>query len=348
MRRYRFIIAGLSLVLCNIKPASPSETSFFAGKTVTIVSPAGTGGGYDAYARLLSKYIGSYIPGKPAVIVVNRPGASGMVAANHLYNVASADGLTIAALYRLTPFAPLFGVDGAKFDPQRFSWIGTSSSFMDDSTFLIVHKRLGVSSIFDLSKLSREIQFGSGGRTSTGDEGARIIGPALGLNLKIIRGYKSSAETVLALERGEVDAMILGISSLSSQKPDWLKPSSDVKFLSQFGYGGAGRHPDYSAVPRIDELATNDEQRGLFLLLQAPFKTARPFAGPPGIPNERLQTLREAFMSASKDPEYLTDAAKLNVDISPLDGETVSKIVRNVYNLSPELVKRYREALEAN
>jgi tripartite-type tricarboxylate transporter receptor subunit TctC len=348
MRRYRFIIATLSIVLCSLISASASELNFFAGKTVTIVSPAGTGGGYDAYARLLSKYIGAFIPGKPAVIVVNRPGASGMVAANHLYNVAVPDGLTIAALYRLTPFAPLFGVDGAKFDPQKFSWIGTSSSFMDDSTFLIVHKRLGVSSVTDLLNLKREIQFGSGGRTSTGDEGARIIGPALGLNLKMIRGYKSSAETVLALERGEVDAMILGISSLSSQKPDWLKPSSDVQFLLQFGYGGAERHPDYSAVPRIDELATNDEQRGLFVLLQAPFKTARPFAGPPGIPEERLRILREAFMSASKDPDYLADAAKLNVDVSPLDGEKVTGIVRNVYELPPALVKRYREALDAN
>lgn len=338
----------LAFMACGIVSAKADEASFFAGKTITIVSPAGTGGGYDAYARLLSKYIGAYIPGKPSVIVVNRPGASGMVAANHLYNVAAPDGLTIAALYRLTPFAPLFGVEGAKFDPQRFSWVGTSSSFMDNSTFLLVHKRLGVNSINELLNLKREVQFGSGGRTSTGDEGARVIGPALGLNLKMIRGYKSSAETVLALERGEVDAMILGISSLSSQKPEWLKSSSDVRLLLQFGYGGAERHPDFSAVPRVDELATNDDQKGLFLLLQAPFKTARPFAGPPGISQERLHTLREAFMAANKDPDYLSDAAKLNIDVSPLSGEQVSNIVRSVYELPPALVKRYREALDAN
>jgi tripartite-type tricarboxylate transporter receptor subunit TctC len=348
MRERRSMFMGLLFFFFSAAHAFASETNFFAGKTLTIVSPAGTGGGYDAYARLLSKYLGAHIPGRPGVIVVNRPGASGMVAANHLYNVAAPDGLTIAALYRLTPFAPLFGVEGAKFDPQKFSWIGTSSSFMDDSTFLFVHKRLGIRSITDLLASKREIQFGSGGRTSTGDEGARIIGPALGLNLKIIRGYKSSAETILALERGEVDAMILGISSLSSQKAEWLKPASDVQLLLQFGYGGPDRHPDYAHVPRIDELAVNDEQRGLFLLLQAPFKTARPFAGPPGIPQERLQILRDAFMSANKDPEYLSDAAKLNVDISPLPGDKVTEIVRNVYELPPSLVKRYREALDAN
>ena len=340
-------IAALFPIAC-VTSTVASERDFYAGKTLTIVSPAGSGGGYDAYARLLAKYLGNYIAGRPSIIVVNRPGASGMVAANHLYNLAAPDGLTITALYRQTPFAPMFGVEGVRFDPEKFSWVGTSSSFMDDASFLFIHKRTGLSSFEELLAANREIQFGSGGRTSTGDEGARIIGPALGLNLKIIRGYKSSAETILALERGEVDAMVLGISSLSSQKSEWLKPGSDVNLLLQFGYGGKGRHPEFPHVPRIDEFAKSDEVRGLFLLLQAPFRIARPFAAPPAVPQDRLQILREAFMAANADTQYRAEAGKLSIDISPLDGETVSEIIKEAYRLPPNLVKRYRDALDAN
>lgn len=325
--------------------AAANAQDFYKGKTVTILSSSGEAGGYDAYARLLARHIGNQIPGQPTVIVVNMPGASGMVAANYMYNVTAPDGLTFAGVYRQMPFAPLFGTQGVKYDAQKFTWIGTASSFLDDVSLMFVNKKLGVASVADIKTLGRPLQFGSGGRTSTGDEGARIIGPVLGLDLRIIRGYQSSAQTLLAVERGEVDAMILGISSLSSAKPDWLKPDSAVNFILQFGFGGEGRHPQFPQVPRIDELAQSEGDKGLFFLLQAPFRIARPFAGPPAIPAERAAALQEAFLRTNRDPDYVREAEKLKLDISPLSGAAVAETIAQAYRLPPALVARYVETL---
>jgi hypothetical protein len=137
--------------------------------------------------------------------------------------------------------------------------------------------------------------------------------------------------------------MILGISSLSAQKPEWLKPDSEVNRVLQFGYGGVGRHPDFADVPRMDELAKTDEAKGLFHLFQIPFKLAFPFVAPPNVPADRVQTLRTAFMKAHSDPDFLKEAHKLNLEISPLSGEAVTDIIADAYRLPPTLVGRYVE-----
>ena len=135
--------------------------------------------------------------------------------------------------------------------------------------------------------------------------------------------------------------MILGISSLSAQKPEWLQPGSDVNRILQFGYGGAGRHPRFPDVPRIDELATSDEAKGLFFLFQVPFKLAVPFVAPPNLPADRAQILSDAFMAAHNDTDLLLEASRQNIDISPLSGEDVRKTIAQAYRLSPAIVARY-------
>lgn len=335
-----------SALACALAAIPVHGADFYAGKSITLIIPAGEGGGYDGYARLAARHLGTHLPGKPRVIPVNKPGASGTVAANYMYSVAKPDGLTISGMYRQMPFAPLFGNKRAKYDATKFGWIGTSSSFKNDASFLFVHKRLGAKNVDELKARKKPLQFGSGGRTSTGDEGARIIGPVVGLDIKIVRGYKGSAQTLLAVEKGEVDAMILGISSLSSRKPGWLKPDGPIHLIMQFGYGADGRHPQFPNVPRIDEFAKTDSDKALALLLQAPFRIARPFAAPPGLPAERLEALRAAFMAMSKDPAYLSEAKRLKLDISPRPGHEVAQVIGEVYKLPPAMVQHYIDTLK--
>ena len=251
---------------------------FYQGKTVTIIS--GASGGYDAYAHLLANHMKKYIAGAPVLIAKNMPGAASMLAANYLYNVAAPDGLTFGSFVRTIPLAPLLGDKAAKYQPEKFTWIGSSSRYLDDAYLLMVSKSLGITAIAQLRGRTDPLRLGSTGPSSQTDEGARIMRDVLGLNMRIIRGYQTTPQILLAIERGELDGVMLGISSLSSVNADWLKPDGPVNFLLQFGYGGEGRHPMFPNVPRIDELAKTPDDKAIFDLLQLPFKVSWPFAGP--------------------------------------------------------------------
>lgn len=316
---------------------------FYQGKTITIIS--GASGGYDNYARVLADNMKAHIPGAPTIIVKDMPGAASMLAANYIYNVAPPDGLTFGGFVRTIPLAPLLGNEAARFQPEKFTWIGTSSRYLDDAYLLMVSKSLGITSIDQLRGRKTPLRLGSTGPNAQTDEGARIMRGVLGLNMKIVRGYQTTPQILLAVERGEMDGVMLGISSLSSVRPEWLKPDGPVNFLVQFGYGGEGRHPMFPSVPRVDELATTPQDKAIFGLLQLPFKISRPFAGPPGIPPERTEILRDAFMKTSQDPRYLAEAKKMGLDVSPMPGDQVEKIVSEAAALPPGLIKHYAELL---
>src|SRR5215213_988915 len=174
------------LVFCLAHPAHSAD--FYEGKTIKIIVGTGAGGGYDAYGRLLSRYMRKYVPRTPVMVVQNMPGASGLGAANYIYNVAAPDGLTFGAVQRQVAFAPLFANTAARYEAEKFTWLGTSSSFMNDASFLLVRKSLGIKSVDDIRRMERPLQLGVGGRTSVGYEGARVISSVLGLNIRIIIG----------------------------------------------------------------------------------------------------------------------------------------------------------------
>jgi tripartite-type tricarboxylate transporter receptor subunit TctC len=347
MRRLPAIVASpkramrLLVLAASVLTTPVAAADFYAGKTITIIS--GGSGGYDAYARLLARHMGRHIPGDPTLIVKNMPGAASMNAANSIYNVAAADGLTLGGFLRSIPLAPMLGDKSAKYDPLKFTWIGSSSSYLDDAYLFFVRKTLGVRAVGDLKGRKEPVRLGSTGKASQTDEGARVIADALGYTFQIIRGYPGTPSIVKAIEAGEMDGTMIGISSLSSIKPDWLKPDSDVQFLLQFGYGGEGRNPQVADVPRIDELATSELEKGMFFLLQLPFKLARPFAGPPNMPAERTAILREAFMQTQKDPQYVSEAEKMHIDISPIPGTEIADIIAKAQSLPPALIQRYTD-----
>jgi len=334
---------ALAALLLLVPAAAPAQQPFYQGKTVTIIS--GASGGYDAYAHLLASHMKKYIPGAPTLIARNMPGAASMQAANHLYNVAAPDGLTFGGFVRAIPMAPLLGNKAAKYQPEKFTWIGSSSRYLDDAYLLMVNRSLGITKLEQLRGRREPLRLGSTGPTSQTDEGARIIRDVLGLSIRIVRGYQTTPQVMLAVERGEMDGIMIGISSMGSSKPEWLTPDSPVSFLVQFGYGGEGRHPAFPNVPRVDEFAKTPEDKAIFELLQLPFKVSRPFAGPPGIPPELTAILREAFMRTHEDPQYLADARKMGLDVSPLSGEDAARIVAQAAALPANLLTRYADLL---
>jgi tripartite-type tricarboxylate transporter receptor subunit TctC len=345
MKRSLVSLAGLLLVF-SAAGARAQENAFYKGKVVTVIS--GASGGYDEYTRLLAYYMGKYIPGNPGLIVRDMPGAASMASANYLYNAAPPDGLTFGSFVRAIPLAPLLGDKSAKYDPRGFTWIGSSSSYKNDAYLLVVRKQLGIKSIADLRSRREPLRLGSTGPSSEADVGAHVIGDVLGLKFKLVRGYPGTPNVVLAVEQGEMDGMMIGISSLHSDKPDWLKPNAPVRFLLQFGYGGDGRNPTFADVPRIDELARSDDDRAIFSLMQLPFKIARPFAGPPGISASKVLLLRQAFAKANQDPEYLSKAKSMGLDVSPVAGSEISELITKAAALPPRLLARYAALLENN
>ena len=199
-------------------PTANAQQPFYQGKTVTIIS--GASGGYDAYAHLVANHMKKYIPGSPTVIAKNMPGAASMLAANYRYNVAAPDGLTFGGFVRTIPMAPLLGNKAAKYEPEKFTWIGSSSRYLDDAYLLMVNRSLGITSLEQLRGRKEPLRLGSTGPTSQTDEGARIIRDVMGLNMQIIRGYQTTPQIMLAVERGEMDGIMIGISSMSSSKPE--------------------------------------------------------------------------------------------------------------------------------
>jgi tripartite-type tricarboxylate transporter receptor subunit TctC len=306
----------------------------------------GTGGGYDVYARLLARHLGQYIPGNPTVVTQNMPGAGGLRAVNYLYNTAPKDGTAIAIFSRDMPLIGIFGQNpNIRFDPRRFTWLGSSSSYANDAYFLFVRKDAPVKSIEDARRPGGPpLVLGVTAEGAAGNDVASLMRDALGLNLRLIAGYTDSNALFLAVDRKEVDARFVGLSATASSHREWLASDSAVRILLQFAR--VTRHPDFPDVPTARQLALDAQARGLIELAELPYRLSRPFAAPPGLPPERAQALRKAFLAVHQDPLYLEEAAKMKVDVSPVGGEEVLRAIEDIAKAPPETLDRLKRILE--
>ena len=318
-------------------------TDFYKGKTVTVIVGYGTGGGYDVFARLLARHLGKYIPGNPSVVVQNMPGAGSMRAVNALYNTAPKDGTAIGMFGRDMPLIAILGTNpGVQFDPRKFVWLGSSSDFSNDAYILLVRKDGPVQSIEDARKPdSQPITLGVTGEGSTGTDIPILLRDTLGFKFKLVSGYPDNGAIFLALERNEVNGRTVDLSSVTSLKPEWLKPDSNMRVLVQLPR--ATRHPMFPDVPTARELAKDDKARTLIELAEQSYILSRPFAAPPGVPEDRAKALQAAFMAVNKDPEYLADAAKIRVEVSPVSGEVVMKAINKIADAPPDLLDYLRK-----
>jgi tripartite-type tricarboxylate transporter receptor subunit TctC len=318
--------------------AAQTETPFYAGKRITVIEGYEPGGSYDQYARLLIRFMGNHIPGKPLFVAQNMLGAGTRVAANYLYNAAPKDGTVLGVLDQDLPLDQAMGEPDVKFDVRQFNWLG---NMIVMNNTLVSWYTSGVRTFDDARKKS--ILIGGPGGPSPAVYYPRAANAFLGAKFQIITGYANATEMNLAMERGEVQGR--GSNSWQSWKqlkPDWLRDHK-ISILFQVGFR---REPDLPDVPLMTELATSPENRAPLELLSSPISFARTIVTPPGVPAERVKLLRDAFAETVKDPELLAEAQKEGLAIQPLLGEPLQKTIEAALDSPPEVVDRLKRAIE--
>jgi tripartite-type tricarboxylate transporter receptor subunit TctC len=325
------VLAGACASFANADPVA----DFYKGRAVTVIVSSSPAGGYDTIARTIVRHMGKHLPGNPAFIVRNMPGAGGLTATNFLYNNAERDGSVIGQVQNNTPFEPLFGTREARYDPVKFNWLGTPSS---ETAMVLIWHTVPVSSIADLRR--RETAVGVSGANSTPAFYARLINATLGTKLKTINGYPGQNEVLLAMERRELDGHPSAFfSSVRATRPTWLADKT-AKAIVQYG---PEKLAELGDVPFAPDLVDADDR----LLMQAafaPLALGRPFLIPPGVPPARVAALRQAFAAAIADPEFVADAERLQLPLNaPRTGEEMQAIMERAYRSPPGVLDRLRQ-----
>ena len=322
---------------------SDAVSDFYRGRTVNLIVGYGPGG-YDLSARLLARHMGRHIPGSPTVVVQNMPGGGSLRAANFLYTVAPKDGATIGAFGRDMPLAAALGdISGVRFDPRKFVWLGSLSSFVNDAYLLMMRTDAPVKSIEDARRPGGPpLVLGGSAEGSSVSDVPELLRHALGFNIRLVNGYDANA-IFLAVDRGEVQGRTVDLASIRALHPDWLKLGGGMHALVQFAR--VARHPDFPDVPTARELATSKTARALIELAEQPYLMARPFVAPPGTPADRAAALQAAFLAVHSDPQFLAEAAQLSIELSPVGTEAVEQVIDKIAGAPPGLLDQLRSAL---
>ena len=335
--KIRNVIAAAALVSTCATTANADD--FYKGKNVTMIVGYAPGGINDIAARLMARYLVKYLPGTPSQVVQNMPAASGIAAINHMYNVAPKDGTTVSIIGRGIPQLAFLGDDNVRFEPDKFTWLGSISSYADDAYPIFIMADRPIKSWQELKEPGKKIVLGAVGPGSSNLIFALIAKDALKLNIDVVRGYTGAAPLFLAMQSGELDGQVVGLGSLrAGQRSLW--DNKQVRALIQFGR--TTRHRELPDAPTGQELATNPEDLALIKFAEAPFYMALPFIAPPGIPVERAKELRSAFERSYNDKAFIDEAAKLELDVSPIDGPAVAKLVKDMATVSPTVLERFK------
>ena len=300
-----------------------------------VIYVAGTaGGGIDLFARLVGRHLGRHIPGNPTVTVQNMPGAGGIRAAYQVANAAPRDGTALVTFASGPILEPLIGARNPGYDMSQFTWIGAVTK---DVSVCLSRGTARFKTIDDVRK--QEMVIAGTGAGSDTNIWAIIINNLLGTKFKLVSGYPGTQETILAIERGEVQGRIISLSALKTAKPDWLR-DGNTNFLLQLALEKSSELPD---VPLIFDLLTSEEDRQMISLLVGPTAMSRPFAAPPGLSPGKAALLRRAFDATVKDTEFLAEAARIQADVAPTTGEDVQNIVARMYATPRPVIERIKK-----
>jgi tripartite-type tricarboxylate transporter receptor subunit TctC len=313
-----------------------SVADFYKGKSITMAIGYAAGGGYDLYGRLVSRHLGKHIPGHPKFIVQNMPGAGSMRAALYLYSVAPKDGTAIATFGRQMGIAPLLNAK-AQYDGTKFTWIGSVTN--EVSTCISWHAA-PVKTFNDM--LTKQITLGGDGPGADPDVFALLYKNVFNAKIKLVSGYHGTTPIILAMQRGEVEGLCgYSWSTIKSKHQQWLKEKK-INILIQ---AALRKEPALRNVPLALDLATTDEQRQILKVFLASQEMARPFAAPPNIPADRKAALIAAFESMLSDPEFIAETRKLRLDVNPMGGATIEKLLREIYATPKDIIAKAAQAV---
>jgi tripartite-type tricarboxylate transporter receptor subunit TctC len=319
--------AAFASSLCAM--AARADDGFYAGRTLTFVVGFGVNTGYDVYSRIVARSIGKYLPGHPNVIVQNMPGAASLTAINYLYNVAPHDGTCIGMIDQAAALTQLIAPRGFRADVAKFNWIGRITG---NAAVLFAWHTAAVQRIEDAYQ--KELIVSATGQNSR--MMSALLKNLFGLKFNIVTGYPSSADSQLAMERREIDATTMPWSVLRAEKPDWIA-DKQVNLLLQIG---TESHPGLNQVPLVTSLAKTDEQREILELMTRDSRVGRSITSPPGEPQERVAELRAAFLDTMKDPGFLDEIKRSDLDVGPMAGDALQALMQQATGVSPELVAR--------
>ena len=333
------LLAGVTLSLAAVIPcAAQTPEQFYAGKSVSIVVPTSPGGNFDLNARMVSRHLGRFIPGQPTVLVRNMPGAGGMLLANQFVHTREQDGLTMAIMERGTPQLAYEGNPNVKFDPLKFNWIGSLSSYSNDAYLMLVNDSHPAKTLADLRKPEMVVRLGGDMPGSTNLTFAILARDLLKLNVKLIRGYPGAAPMFIAMQGGELDGQMIGLGSVRGAQPA-LWNGKKVRPLLQVGR--TSRLGELAHVPTGRELLSDPTDLALMEFAELSFFIALPFLAPQNVPPDRVAALQKAFMDMTRDKDFLEDAARSNFELSPIDGAAVRGIIEKMAATPQAVIRRY-------
>lgn len=335
------IMIGLCLLVSSSVHA---QTSFFEGKTIRIVVGLPAGDVYDLYARMLADHMGKHIPGNPSFIVQNMAGASSMITANYVYNVAKPDGLTLGSVLPSLYFDQLVGRSEVQFDWAKFGWLG---SFEKSNNLLYMRSDTPFKTIHDVTKAAEAPKCGSTGTGSPSYYLVKLMNEAIGTKFEVVTGYKGGQEIDLAVEKGEVQCRAFTVTTYFAREPfiSWRKKNF-VRVLFQTGKKRDSRLAEVPTVQElIEQYKTPDTTKQLATLVLASGEFGRPIISTPGVPADRLKILRDAFSKALTDPALLADAKKRRLEIDPTAAEELESLAKEVLSTSRETVERMKKLL---
>lgn len=343
MKKLMGVAIGFVLALGVAVAKAEDVTDFYGGKTVTMVIGTPAGGGYDVYARLLARHLGKHIPGNPNIIVQNKPGAGSVTAANYVYEVAPQDGSVILAPTRTAAFVQLLGKAGPRYLATKFNWLG---SLNNEVGVMGVWHAAPVKNFHDARRVS--VIFGSASAGGDGDIYPALMNNTLGTKFKIVSGYPGSGGVDLAMLRGEVQGQSNSYSAMKKFLPDWRQKINVVVQLS------LTRHPELPDIPLIFDFIkpeflkpgmTLEEAHTLWQLMLIQKAMGRPFAVGPNVPAPRVEALRKAFDAVLRDPEFIAEAAKRDIELNPVDGDGIQRMLAKISSASQADIAKLNDAI---
>jgi tripartite-type tricarboxylate transporter receptor subunit TctC len=328
------VLAAALLVADNRSGAAQAD---FSGKTIRLYIGTGPGGGYDTYGRLVARHIGRHVPGNPAVVPQNMPGASSLTLTNFLFNTAPRDGTAIGIINQAMPTEQYLDIGNTNYDAKTFNWIGRVSSAVE---MAIVWHTVPVATIEDVRR--RETLMGGTGPTSSTVFVPYLLDNLANMKFKVVTGFNGTTEIALAMERGEVEGSATPLESLTSYRADWVRDRK-IRILVQYT---AVRDPEMPDIPTMVELGRSEEARQILGFYASAAEVGRSIVAPPAMPAQTVAALRRAFDEMLADPVFLEDGKRAGIQLKPMSGERLQDLIARVGDFPPVLVEKARQARE--